>query len=26
VVIASEGDPEPVARTSAKYLRQLLAG
>lgn len=25
VVIASEGDPEPVARTSAKYLRRLFA-
>ena len=25
VVIASEGDPEPVARTSAAYLRQLFA-
>jgi sugar phosphate isomerase/epimerase len=25
VVIASEGAPEPVARTSAKYLRQLFA-
>ena len=25
VVIASEGDPEPVARTSAVYLRQLFA-
>ena len=25
VVIASEGDPEPVARTSAVYLRQLFS-
>jgi hypothetical protein len=25
VVIASEGDPEPVARTSAAYLRRLFA-
>jgi sugar phosphate isomerase/epimerase len=25
VVIASEGDPEPVARTSAVYLRRLFA-